>query len=85
VALSFFAQVTGGQTAQFAIHKAREVIKGLLVSFGPFRQQERHFVSVRHSYEVEHDQPLSCAEYTPFRDSLRTSAACFREKKDKKP
>jgi hypothetical protein len=85
VALSFFPQVTGGQMAQFAIHKGREVIKGLLVSLGPFRQQERHFVSVGHSDEVEHHQPLSCAEYTPFRDSLRTSAACFREKKGQKP
>jgi hypothetical protein len=33
--------------------------------------------------EVEHYQLLSCAEYTPFRDSHRTSTACFRKKKDK--
>ena len=49
VALAFLPQIACGKLAEFAVHKGREVIQGILVASRPFGKQQRYFVGVRRS------------------------------------
>jgi hypothetical protein len=56
---AFFPEVAGSKFAELPVYERSEVIQGPLVTLRPLRQQQRHFVGVRHISPVDNADLVS--------------------------